>query len=150
MVHISSLPVEIIIKIMELSVEDAIAIEDESLSREILMNLSLISIKYAFIAQEILWRYLELGENAMTDSLFLSLIEKGFGKNMYVDTLAVRLSYFMERIEGMNVKAEMEKVTLAVNGVASIENFIVGIVSAGIQPPLLHLPAVFGLPSLSS
>lgn len=150
MVHVASLPVETIIKIMELSVEDALAIDDHITRRKILLNLSLISIKYAFLAQEILWRRLELAENARNDVVLLGLLKRGFGRNIAVKNLTVGLSYIRGRIEGMNFKAEMEKVNVAVDSVASIERLVVGILTFGALPPLLNLPKIFRAPSLSS
>lgn len=81
MIDIQDLPMELIIKIINLSVEEFRVV----LYRKILLTLSLVSKDFTIPAQNSLWNFLDSKD--IVDSGFVELIENGFGKDKVVEEI---------------------------------------------------------------
>lgn len=54
MAHFSRVPIELIMKIVDLAEEDFVALKDEQSRRKLLLNLALVSKDFTLLAQEAL------------------------------------------------------------------------------------------------
>lgn len=61
MANFNNLPLELINRIIDLSVEDAVALEDNDVRKSILVKLALVSKVFTIPAQNALWRYIHTG-----------------------------------------------------------------------------------------
>lgn len=117
MASINTLPLELIIRITDLSVEDAIALQEEKLRRRILTRLSLVCKDFTLPSQQALWKYMKQGDTIAVNNLIVS----GFGKDKVIEKLSFKcfdnvaqLSDAVVFLEGVH-KVKSLSVTLGQN-----------------------------------
>lgn len=86
MAKFDDLPLELVIKIIELSIEDAIALDEFQPTKNICLQLSLVSKDFTLPTQRALWRAIY---GMHFDSFeFMRVIGEGVGKDKKIDNLA--------------------------------------------------------------
>lgn len=132
MASFNDLPIELIIKIINLSVEDIILLNGESSRCSILSNLSLISKQFTLPSQIKLWKF--LFSTKMLSESFMNLIKSGFGKEMIVERFT-----FTIRDETIDIILEI------LRGLKRVEHLRLG---AGFDQSCKGLNKLFEVPSL--
>lgn len=97
MASINDLPIELITRIVELTMEGRLILADfDSMTtttrqlEPVLLRLSLISKIFTIPSQRVLWRNINI-EN-ITNASFLRVIREGFGRNKMIDRLNLSIS----------------------------------------------------------
>lgn len=83
MANFNDLPIELVIKVVNLSTEDAVSLNNERSRRYILLNLSLVSKTFTELAQVSLWKVMHTEDIIFTRSL----VHKGFGRDKVIEKL---------------------------------------------------------------
>lgn len=117
MTSLNTLPIELIINIIDLAAEDYVIFQDEVSRRKILLNLSLVSRNFTLPSQQALWRYIAVG--SFDHSRFIIPIREGLGRDKKVRSLIfelrgegdekeLSLEYFFEVLSGINSITELD------------------------------------------
>lgn len=136
MTTFDNLPLELVIKIIELSIEDAVALDDFQLTKNILLQLSLVSKDFTLPAQRALWRAI-YGMH-FDKPEFMRVIGEGLGKDKKIDNLA----FVLQDSEETAFDSFLE----VLNGVGEIEELILCDIIATRSN---EWPSLFSLPSLA-
>lgn len=110
MASFNSLPTELVNRIIDLSVEDAVALEDNDVRKSILVKLAVVSKVFTTPAQKALWRYINSPD---FKGKLLDVVKSRLTRNMIIQEVALnaaprRCPALLQLLEGVQTVLSLE------------------------------------------